>query len=400
MALMISLIALSIDAMLPALSQMSIDLNIDSPNHRQWIVTALFLGLSIGQLFYGPLSDSFGRKRPVYLGLGIFIVGTLVSMLSTGFEWMLAGRFLQGIGAASPRIVTLALVRDQYAGRQMARVMSLVMAVFILVPALAPALGQGILWIADWRAIFGMLLFQGVLMLTWFGLRQPETLALSKRKPFTLSFILQSASEVIRHRASLGYTLASAAVFGAFLGYLTSAQQIFQGIYLQGDKFPLYFALLALFVGGASFVNSRLVMHFGLHSLARLALWILALISTGFILVVWLCQPSLPLWLFMSYMSGAFFCVGILFGNLNTLALEPMGHIAGTASAVVSALSSLLSLPVGAFIGSQFNDTVAPLIAGFTVLAWLALGFVYMAEKPFPTISRQDAPPSVPAKPD
>ncbi len=336
-ALIISLVALSIDAMLPALQQIGGDLGVRRANDSQLIIPALFLGLAAGQMFFGPLSDSVGRKPAIYAGLVLFIFGCLLSILATSFPVMLAGRVLQGIGAAGPRTVTIALVRDRYEGRAMARIMSIVMAVFIVVPALAPGIGQVILMIAHWRAIFGFLLAVAAIALVWFGLRQPETLAPERRVSFSPSRIVLAVRETCVNRVALGYTIASGLIFGAFIGYLNSAQQIFQQQYGLGALFPLYFAALALAIGGASVVNARLVMRHGMRPLSGWALTVLSGISLAFLVAAYAAAGAPPLWALMAYMAVAFFCIGILFGNFNALAMEPLGHIAGVGAAVVEA---------------------------------------------------------------
>ncbi len=281
-ALMISLVALSIDAMLPALATIGAELGARQANDAQLILSALFLGLAFAQVIYGPLSDSFGRKPTIYLGFGLFIGGCLLSALATSFAAMLIGRFLQGIGAAGPRIVTIAMVRDLYEGRAMARIMSSVMAVFILVPALAPGIGQLILMVASWRAIFGAFLAVASIAVVWFGIRQPETLSAAHRASFSLRRIAGAAREVCGHPVAFGYTLAAGLIFGALIGYLTSAAQIFQGQYGLGERFPIYFAALALAIGLASWCNSRLVMRYGMRLLSGVAVVGLGALSVGF----------------------------------------------------------------------------------------------------------------------
>jgi len=274
-SLMMSLTALSIDAMLPALAQIGRDLSVQNPNDRQLVVSILFLGLAIGQMFFGPLSDSTGRKPAIYGGYALFIVGALISAFSTSFSIMLAGRFLQGIGISAPRAVTLALVRDRYEGRAMAQVMSFVMTVFILVPMIAPSLGQAILLFAGWQSIFIALVLMALATLAWFALRMPETLAADRRAPFSLKRIVAAILEIVRIRAALGYTISAGLVSGAFLGYLNSTQQIFQELYALGKLFPIYFAVIAFAIGFASFLNARLVMIWGMRFLVRWALVII-----------------------------------------------------------------------------------------------------------------------------
>jgi MFS transporter, DHA1 family, multidrug resistance protein len=378
-ALMISLVALSIDTMLPALATIGAELGARRANDAQLILSALFLGLACAQMIYGPLSDSFGRKPMIYLGL--FIVGCLLSALSTSFPVMLIGRFLQGIGAAGPRIVTIAMVRDQYEGRAMARIMSSVMAVFILVPALAPGIGQLILMVASWRAIFGAFLAVASIAVVWFAIRQPETLSAARRASFSLHRIASAAREVCLHPVAVRYTMAAGLIFGALVGYLTSAAQIFQGQYGLGERFPLYFGSLALAIGLASWCNSRLVMRYGMRLLSGVAVVGLGTLSVGFFAIALATAGHPPLWALMAYLMAAFFCLGILFGNFNALAMEPLGHIAGVAASVVGSLTTFISLLLGTLIGRSYNGTVLPLVGGFAVLGLAALAIVRRAER-------------------
>ncbi len=379
-ALVISLVALSIDIMLPALQQIAGDLGAPRANDSQLIVTALFAGLAAGQIVYGPLSDSIGRKPAIHAGLLLFILGCLMSILATNFTVMLAGRVLQGLGAAGPRSVIVALVRDRYEGRAMARIMSLVMAVFIMVPALAPGIGQIILMIAHWRAIFGFLLAVATISLVWFALRQPETLAPERRVEFSPSRIVLAVRETCGNRVAFGYTLASGLIFGAFVGYLNSAQQIFQIQYGLGALFPLYFAVLALAIGAASLLNGRLVMRHGMRRLSSWALWLLTGLSLVFLVPAALAAGAPPLWALMAYLVSAFFCIGMLFANFSALAMEPLGHIAGVGAAVVGSLTTLISMILGTAIGQSYDGTVLPLVAGFALLSLVAIAVMRWTE--------------------
>ncbi len=380
-ALMISLVALSIDAMLPALTQIGADLGVARENDVQLVVSALFVGMTLGQLVYGPVSDAVGRRPPVIAGFALFIAGTLVCMTAQDFTVMLAGRVLQGAGAAGPRIVTVAMVRDRFAGVEMARVMSIVMAVFIVVPALAPALGQGVLLLAGWRTIFAMLLAVALFTVAWFALRQPETLPAARRRSISAARLLGALLEVLGHRVSLGFTLAAGSVFGALLAYLGTAQQLFQHQYGLGTRFPLLFGLLALAIGSASLLNSRLVVRYGMRRLCLWAAWLMAGMSALFWVFAAATGGLPPLATTLAWMLPAFVCLGILFGNINAQAMEPLGHIAGMGAAVVGSLSTLMSLLVGMFIGRLFDGTVLPLAGGFTLLAALAAGFMHWARQ-------------------
>lgn len=381
MATMTAIVAVSIDAMLPALPEIGNALGVQRENANQLIISVLFLGLAAGQLFFGPLSDSIGRKRAIYAGYLLYIGGCVLSLVSMSFPVMLLGRVLQGLGMAGPRSVTLALVRDRYAGRAMAQVMSFVMAVFILIPVIAPSLGQAVLHFWSWRAIFVMYLLMALGSLIWFGVRQPETLAEERRVPFAPGRIGRAMQAVVSDRIALGYTITAGLMSGAFLGYLNSAQQIFQVQYGLGDRFPLFFATVALAIGTASFTNSQLVMRFGMRALAGRALFIIAGLSSAFLMIGFMQAGQPPLWSLMVYLMLTFFCVGILNGNLNALAMEPLGHIAGVGAAVVGSLSTFLSMALGIVIGQSYNNTILPLVGGFAVLSLASLVTMQWAER-------------------
>lgn len=380
-SMMMALTALSIDAMLPALSQIAADLQVQNANDRQLVISVIFLGLAAGQLFFGPLSDSVGRKPAIYGGFALYILGSLLAMTATAFPVLLAGRVLQGIGVSAPRAVTLALVRDQFSGRAMARVMSFVMTVFIFVPMLAPVMGQAVLLFTGWRAIFGVFILLTLILSVWLALRQPETLPVERRAPFSMRRIMTAVLEIVRNRIALGYTVTAGLISGAFIGYLNSAQQIFQEQYALGELFPLIFAVIAFSLGLASFLNSRLVMRFGMRFLVRTALLVIVSAAVVALALVQLSGVQPPLPLFMAYLMLSFFCVGILFGNLNALAMEPLGHIAGIGAAVVGSLSTFLSAFLGALIGQNYNGTVLPLMLGLGILAGLSLVVVRWAER-------------------
>lgn len=381
MALTFSLIAMSIDSMLPALGDIARDLGAGNPNDRQFVLTAFFAGLTLGQFIYGPISDSTGRKPAMYAGFGCFIVGGLICALTTDFSVMIMGRVLQGFGAAGPRIVGTAMVRDLYAGRAMARVMSFVMAVFIMVPILAPSIGQLILLVADWRGIFFGLVLVGILNFIWLAMRRAETLEPTARAPLSLGHILRSAREALGNRITFGYTIATGFIFGAFISYLGMSQQIFQDQYAAGKLFAVYFGVLAAGIGCASITNATLVTRFGMRTLSKLALRVACLWSLGFLVIAFLIGGHPPLWLFLVFMVVLFFCNGLLFGNYNALAMEPMGHIAGVAAAVIGAGSSLIAVVAGTLIGRLYDGTVIPLVAGFAVMEIAAFLVTEWAER-------------------
>jgi DHA1 family bicyclomycin/chloramphenicol resistance-like MFS transporter len=380
-ALTTSLVAMSIDTMLPALGAMATELGAAHPNDRQLVLSAFFGGISVGQLVCGPVSDSIGRRPTLFWGIALFMAGTLVCTLTQSFGWLLVGRMLAGLGAAAPRIVSIALVRDLYAGRGMARVMSFVSTVFILVPVLAPSIGQGVLAVTSWRAIFGALLVIAAGDALWFWLRQDETLPAERRKPFSAAGIARSTREVFAHPLTLGYMLATGTTFGAFIAYLSTVQQLFQEQYGLGKLFPVVFGLLASGIGAASFANGNLVMRFGMQKLSRVALICNCVLSLSAFVGAWLLQGHPPLGALIGYMLVCFFFNGILFGNFNARAMEPMGHIAGVAAAVTGSVSGAVALVIGTPFGRAYDGTALPLIAGFMTCAFLSLGLTEWAER-------------------
>ena len=378
-ALLMSLSALSIDAMLPALPAIGRDFQVPQSNDLQFVIGAIFLGLGLGQIVIGPLSDRIGRKSAMHAGLSLFMAGCLVSIFAPTFGVMIGGRVLQGIGVSGPRIVTIAVVRDQYRGREMARLMSFVMAVFILVPTFAPALGQGIEWLGGWRAIFATFVAIAAGGSAWFAIRQPETLPISRRRSFSPRAVGGTVLEILRIRPALGYTLARAFAFAPFLAYITSAQQIFQEGYRTGALFPLWFAVAALAVGCSLLANGRLVMKYGMRRLATGAAATIALASVPGWLLALAFGGLPPFWLFMVYLVVIFSCVGLLFGNVGALAMEPLGHVAGAGAAVVGSVSIFVALPLGTLVGQSFDGTMYAQIAAFGVFGAAAFGAIRWA---------------------
>ena len=381
MALTTSLVALSIDAMIPALPSIGEALNVQDSNDTQLIISMVFLGMAVGQMFFGPFSDSFGRKPSLYLSLAVFAVGCVMSAMSTNFTVMLIGRLLQGIGASGPRVVPMALIRDEYEGREMARIMSLIMMVFILVPMLAPMFGQLVVYLTDWRGIFYSFLLIAMVLSVWFAMRQPETLVPEKRKPFTGAVIIHGIVEVFKNRKAFGYTLAVGVVSGPFLAYLSTAQPILEEQYALGPTFTLYFAVLALSIGVASFVNSRVVVKYGMRFLSYYALAVIIIASALFALLMFFLDGEPSVMFFMGYLIVTLFCMGIVFGNMNALAMEPLGHIAGIGAAVVGSLSTFISVPIGIAIGQAYDQSVMPLVLGFLTFALIASALMVWAEK-------------------
>lgn len=381
MAALMCLMALYVDAMLPALYQIGSDLDALDNNRYQWVITSVMLGMGVGQFIYGPVADAWGRKPAVYIGFVLMLVGTLISLFAQTFETMLAGRLLQGLGAAGPRVVTMAIVRDKHAGPDMARVMSLIMTIFIFSPVVVPMLGQLVLLFSGWRTIFVMLLILTSAAWLWFALRQEETLDPAHRSELSFKPVMKAMHKVITTREGLVYTVAGGLIHGSLIGFLVSIQAILHDIYNTGAMFPVYFAMMALGVGISSFLNSKLVYHFDLRSLVMLVMVVSGLISLTEALVISYFDLEIPLAGFILMMMVTTFCFGLLFGNLNALAMVPFGHIAGVASGTIGAFTMIIGVVTGALIGMQFDGTIVPLLLGFSLTSLLSFVCVVLFSK-------------------
>lgn len=382
MAFLMSLAALSIDMILPGFYLIGATFEIVDANQLQLIIGVLFLGLAIGQLFYGPLSDSIGRKPTIYIGLVLFAVGSLVSALATDYDTMLYGRFLQGFGVAAPRTVSIALVRDQYSGREMARIMSFVIMIFILTPALAPGLGALVLMVSGWQTIFFSSAFLSMLALAWLFVRQVETHPKEKRIPFRPGVIFYSSLEVLKNRQSGGYMIVGGLFFSCLVTYLNTAKLLYLDLYQIDEMFPVYFGMLALAIGAASIANSQLVVKYGMRALMHVALTMMMIVSAGFLAYILLTTGHPPFLLFMIVMAVIFFFLGILFGNCNALAMEPVGHIAGVGSSIIGGGMTFISMSLGALVGQLYDQTLLPMVAGFTLFTILSFILMQWIEKP------------------
>jgi len=373
MALMAALDAFSIDAVLPALNQIALQLNVLVPNHKQYVVTALFLGFAAGVLIYGFVADMVGRRVPVMVGFGLYLIGTLVCVFAMTFHGLLLGRVLQGLGAAGPYVLSVTIVRDRYQGRQMARALSLIMMVFIGVPMIAPFVGQGILLFAPWRGIFMVFLVFALLIMSWFWVRQPETLKVENRRAVNPKEILDATRSVLWHPQTLRYLLAFAALSGAFIAYLSTAQQVFQDIYLLGAWFPVAFASLASLFGLGSYLNARWVESVGMSRLVHYAQSTLFVASLVFLLIFTISDFQPPLWAYVVYSSIMMPVFAFSFGNTTSLALEPQGHIAGAASSLVNSLGTAIAIMLATIIGYFLDANVLPVVAGFGILSLVTI---------------------------
>ena len=372
MASLMSIVALSIDALLPALDTIGITIGTRQPADNQLLITMIFLGLGIGPLLFGPVSDSIGRKPVVYLGFLIFIIASFICIFAESILIMVLGRILQGIGLSAPRTIAIAMIRDIYSGDYMARIMSFVTVVFILVPIVAPLLGKSILDYYDWQAIFYIQLIISILVSFWFWKRQAETLDISKRVKFTSNIFGNGLKEMIKHKTTIGYTLISGFIVGSFMVYLSTSQQIFEQQYQLKDEFPYIFGLLAIAIGSAIFLNGTLVLRFGMERLITTSLLAYFGISLVYI-VLFYDTPNPGVITLLIFFAMQFFAIGFLFGNLRAMAMEPIGHIAGIGAAITGFVSTIMAVPISTFIGRFVNDSTLPLFIGFLTCAIISL---------------------------
>jgi MFS transporter, DHA1 family, multidrug resistance protein len=387
MALMMGLTALSVDIMLPALAEIGKALGVAGENDRQLVITYYLFGFAFGQMIFGPLSDRIGRKRPLAGGLVVFILADLVAITATNATVLFLARAAQGFGAAAPRVIALAIIRDRFAGRQMAQVMSFVMMVFVLMPILAPAIGQSVMEIVIWRGVFGVLLVIALIVLAWSQLRLRESRTEGQRTAISLGGAVRT---IITSRQTVGYATAFGFFFGIMMSYISSAEQIFIDIYQLGFAFPFVFASVSSALILASFANSRLVVRYGMRRVSHLAL--IAFLCVCAIMALCGYPQRPPLIGFCLFMSATFLCFGLMAPNFNALAMEPMGSIAGTASSFVGFYTTAAGAALGTLIGQSFDGTVRPLTIGFTILGTLSMTAVLITER-FQLAKQHNIPP-------
>ncbi len=376
MAFMFSLIAYATDAMLPAFEQIAEDLQTANVSRVQLIIATFFLGTGIGQLLAGPLSDTLGRKPVILGGIGIFVAASIWAWLTSSIEMLLVARFVQGLGISAPRTVGMAMVRDQYSGRQMARVVSFAMMLFVLVPGVAPLFGQFLMINFGWRSIFLSCVVLGAMVSLWLWTRQEETLVVQKRKPFRWRVLIDGWKEMRKSKRAMMSMFVLCFAYSLIFAYISSAQQVFVDWLGAGEAFPLYFGVIAVLSGFAGALNAMLVVRLGMWLLSTVGMLIVFICSMGVGGAIWggLVPEQMLLGVFVGWSIMMFFVSGLVFTNLNAMAMEPMGHIAGTASALIGAISTIGSMVLVIPIGQMYNGTGLPLIFGVGFCA--GMGFL------------------------
>lgn len=383
MAMLAATVAFSIDAMLPALPQIGRDLTPFDLNRAQLIITSFVLGMGVGTLFTGPLSDAFGRKPVMVGGAIIYVVACAIAWFAQSLEVMLIARVIQGLGAAGPRVVAMALVRDLYSGRDMARIMSFVMVVFSVVPALAPTIGHYIIVAFGWRAIFAAFVLFSTMTVIWLVMRQPETLPAEKRRPLSITALIAAVREMFAHRTARLSILVQTLTFAMLFTVISSTQQVFDQTFGQGDVFHLWFGGIAIFASTASVLNARLVVRLGMRAIIK-AMYTAQIGLTLLMIAITLIDG--PYWLsfgvYVFWVTGNFFQAGLTIGNLNALAMEEMGHIAGLAASVIAAVATVGAVLIAAPVALMFDGTPMPMALGALVCASLALWLTTLIKRP------------------
>jgi DHA1 family bicyclomycin/chloramphenicol resistance-like MFS transporter len=378
-AALMAMNALSIDPMLPALPDIGRDLAIPHPNDRQMIISVYFLGVGVGSLLFGILSDRFGRKPVMAVALGLFALCTVACAAAQSFTMLLIARALAGFFSGASRVITVGIIRDQFRGDAMARVMSLIFAVFMVIPVLAPSFGQAVLWIAPWRWIFWTLAILAVFVTGWMIVRMPETLRPENRLPIDHRHIAASIGRVVTHRLAIGYMLASGVVIGGLVSFVLSVQQIFFDIFDAARIFPLAFAAMAGCMGVGGLVNSRLVQRFGARRMSQSALVALICISILHLTVAWTGLETMVSFIVLQAMT--MLTVSFTASNFSSISMEPFAKGAGVASSFQAFLTTAISSALGAVVGAAFNGTTIPLSIGFLVFGTSALAIVAWAER-------------------
>lgn len=366
-AMMFATIAFSIDSMLPALPEIGRELSPDEVNRAQLILTAFVLGMGVGTLFTGPLSDTFGRKRVIYAGSAVYVAAAALAWWSSSLEVVLAARVLQGLGAAAPRVVALAIVRDLYVGREMARLMSIAMMIFTIFPAFAPAMGAGIIALAGWRGIFlAFVLFSAISML-WMGLRLDESLPVERRRPFRAPLLWAAVVEMVTHPTVRLSIVVQTLCLGMLFTMLVMVQPVYDVIYGRAESFPFWFGAVALVSGSGSVLNAWLVVKLGMRRMVTGSLAVAMAIAGAMVALV--LAGGAPFAVFLLWQCSVFFIAGTTLGNLNAIAMEPMGHIAGMAASVIGAIATVFAAVIVAPIGLMFDGTLLPLALGILVMS-------------------------------
>jgi len=378
-AALMALNAFAIDIMLPAMGVIGEHYSLSNPNDQQWILYSYLFGYGAPQLIFGPISDRYGRRNLLLFCIAAYAVFAMLCMATTSFMMLLCVRFLQGVFASGVRVIATSIVRDLTVGRAMASIMSLVMTIFMIVPILAPAIGQGVMVVSSWQWTFGVLGVAAILLFIWVLIRLPETLKVEQQRPLSFVNIRQGFQLVLGNRITLGYMAASGVIFGALFSFIASSEQIFDDVFGVGDRFALWFAIIASVLAIGNYLNSRVVERYGMRRISHGVLFLFIILSSiNFLAMTFIGEK---LFIFIPLFALTFGCFGMLGANFSALAMEPQGEVAGTASAVYGFATSTVASGFGFLVSSQFNGSVSPVIMGFIGLGVLSLMVVAFTEK-------------------
>ncbi|WP_170586877.1 multidrug effflux MFS transporter [Ruegeria arenilitoris] len=376
-AMMFATIAFSIDSMLPALPEIGAQLSPDDVNRAQLILTSFVLGMGIGTFFTGPISDAVGRRPVIFAGAAVYILASAVAWASSSLELVLAARVVQGLGAAGPRVVAMAIIRDLFSGREMARIVSIAMMIFTLVPAIAPMAGAAVIAFAGWRGVFMSFILFALVIIAWMGFRLPESLAPENRRPFRLPLMVGAVKEMFAHPTVRLSIFVQTLCMGMLFTMLTMVQPVYDVIHHRAESFPFWFGFVALMSGSASLLNAAVVVRVGMR---RMVTWALAgqILITSSVIALNMSNlsPQASFALFVFWQTTVFFMAGVTMGNLNAIAMEPMGHIAGMAASVIGSISTVVAAAIAAPVGLLFDGTLGPLSIGILIMCVLAFGLM------------------------
>ncbi|MEG8099408.1 multidrug effflux MFS transporter [Candidatus Liberibacter brunswickensis] len=380
-AMLMGINSLGIDIILPCLSQISSFLKLSNENYRQHLISFYLIGYGIAQIFYGPLSDRFGRKVVMMIGLIIYIISTLVIVVIDSFSGMLFMRFIQGIGGAAPRIITISIIRDVYDGSEMAKVLSIAIMIFMIMPILAPGIGQATIFLSGhWMGVFICMGVVTAFITLWYYIRFPETLTPHDVRPLNLSLIFHSFSLILKNRVSTLYNIANSLIMGAILGFVNSSQQIYGEIYNLGNLFPIAFAIGGIAISFASFANSHLIEKFSVRIVSHYSLLVLLIITGLWLLIQINTSNHINLLAFIILFFLTYFQFGLINCNFSSISMEPFSHLAGTASSVFGFTNTIICTIIGIIIGQSFNGTTYPITIGFFIITILCFICVFSVE--------------------
>ncbi|WP_455477614.1 multidrug effflux MFS transporter [Bartonella sp. B41] len=378
LAALMTINSIAIDIMLPAMPDILKNLHVTNENHQHYIISCYLISYGVSQIFFGPISDRYGRRKLILIGLAFYSFAAICCAFVSSLPTLLVLRIFQGVGGAAMRVLTISVIRDIYSGRKMAEVISIVMMVFLIAPMIGPATGQIILLFVSWKFIFAFMAIIGFSLTIWIYLRLPETLHVQRSLSF--SSVRHNLGFVVTNRSSLCYTLAASIILGCLFITINTSQQIYEEIYNLGLWFPVAFAAGAAFEIMSSFLNSLFVGRIGMRRISHSMLLLFCIISCVWFISAILTDGVIPFYFYMLLQCILMFACGSMMANFNTLALEPLGEMAGTAASVSGFLQTSIAAGLSFLISQEFNETTTPNAAGFFFLSIIAIIFILWAE--------------------